>query len=164
MVDYLLYRNPYHLLLILCIFNSGTYQSGKRNYNYIADPVIEFTSVATPPAECNTTVAKVGQRLQLDCSTRCFQTNGFSWLNGSQVLESGYSRSYLVTNNVTISEVVGQNYSCICETSYQRQCFSIWGRFIEYPLAHVSCLSIIAVHSYFNHDKIDVRFIVNPRL
>ena len=57
----------------------------------------------------------------------CFQTNGFSWLNGSQVLESGYGHSYLVTDNVTISEVGGQNYSCVCEENNQRQCFLCLG-------------------------------------
>ena len=82
------------------------------------------------PAGCDSTIhieAQAGKHLQLNCSTVCFQTNGFSWLNGSQVLESGYGHSYLVTDNVTISEVGGQNYSCVCEENNQRQCFSVWG-------------------------------------
>lgn len=74
-------------------------------------------------------VADIGRPLKLRCGIMCFGTNSFTWFRDNEILETGYGSSYLVTNNVTLSEIAGHNYSCTCEENNKKQCFTVLGTF-----------------------------------
>ena len=74
-------------------------------------------------------VANIGRPLELKCGIMCFGTNSFTWFKDNEILETGYSNSYLVTNNVALSEIAGHNYSCLCEENNMKQCFTVFGMF-----------------------------------
>lgn len=76
--------------------------------------------------------AQIGKSLRLECSITCeFDfDNGYTWSKESdQVLRTDHSKYYVVTDNVTITEVGGKRYTCLCEENNQTQCFYICGVF-----------------------------------
>lgn len=75
--------------------------------------------------------------MELKCTIVCFESNGFTWFKDNEVLETGYTNSYNVTNSVTVKEVGGQKYSCLCESSNIKQCFFLLGAFnnIQYTVS-----------------------------
>lgn len=118
------------LVLTVFVFTPGTSQSGKAKRSALeCDSLLFYECVCC--TGCIPIDAQIGKSLQLECSIPCgFTNNGFTWSKESdQVLRRDHSKVYLVTDNVTITEVGGKKYTCLCEENNQTQCFYLCGVF-----------------------------------
>ena len=120
-----------YFVLMLTLIAMSTCQSGILSSRM--DRVFNKTRVKLKCATgCDTLtydVANIGRPLQLKCGITCFGTNSFTWFKDNEILQSAYGHIYLVTNNVTLSEIAGHNYSCMCEENNSKHCFTVLGMY-----------------------------------